>query len=349
MNENMKQVLDRQLSSVEWTAEDARAVRLRMQEEEQPVKKKMSVSLVFALVLMLLTVTAVAAGTSNLLEWFNRYELTNDPQAVDYVQYAVASTEDDYAVYTVEEAAFDGTGAYLLVSAVPKDEHTLLMFEVNDPADPVYNHTFDPADLGKSQTISDFAAANGYTRTVCVDVWSDAISDGTISTSWSDGTLSFLLAFTPESDMQLLTLHCSAFPYASQEGYCNSYMTFEMNASAPTWEATYSQPQEYPALGIRVDRIHLRGSALSTYFTVEYSVTEPSNARPMYDLAFLTDLGSVYGDGFTSERCSDVGDGVRYLHTGSIEALDALPEALKLQVSDLHEPERIETHIFPKD
>ena len=61
MNENIRDTLDRQLSSLEWTPQDTYQV-MRQVRGEQKVKRKLSVSLVLALALVLFTVTAVAVG-----------------------------------------------------------------------------------------------------------------------------------------------------------------------------------------------------------------------------------------------------------------------------------------------
>ncbi|MBQ8536471.1 MAG: hypothetical protein IJ461_03590 [Clostridia bacterium] len=61
MNSDFRSTLDRQLSSLEWTAQDTYHVLGRMRGE-RPVKRRFSAGLVLALILILFTVTAVAVG-----------------------------------------------------------------------------------------------------------------------------------------------------------------------------------------------------------------------------------------------------------------------------------------------
>lgn len=342
MNEkDVRQSLDRQLSSVTWTQEDRKAVLLRIREENQPVKRKVSVGFVFALIIVMLASVALATGMGGMMEMINRYLGKGKvlPEAADTLQHELAVAENDYATYTVREAVFDGHQAFVLVEMAPKDKSDLLLNEGIYPADPL-SCLLDDETLNQ-QTIADYAKENGYKR--FVEAVAAPESDCSGTEAWKDGVQTVFLSFAYEGDEFPVTLICSAVPYLDEENAAYDQMqsteiSFTLKAAPEKWTLESHEPLEYKQSGLRVDDVKLYGTAMETYYELTFTVTDIDayNRNVLREFVFLDENDGIIENGLGGggmQLAEKNGDTI--VLRSSLKALNDPPAALTLRIGDV--------------
>lgn len=339
MNEkDVKQALDRQLSSITWTPEDRQAVLRHIREENQTMKRKVPVGFVFALVVVMLAGAALATDMGGMLEMINRY-LGNGkvlPEAADAVQRELAVAENDYATYTVREAVFDGHQAFMLVEIAPKDESYLLTHEGIYPTDTLSSFLGDEAL--SQQTIADYAKENGRSRLVEVSVGPD--SDYTRTTAWQDGVQTVFLTIAYEGDEFPVTLICSAVPYLDEENIAldqmqNTEISFTLKASPEKWALESHEPLEYKQSGLRVDGVKLYGTVMEAYYELAFTITDIDAYNRFFppEFVFLDDNGNIIERGLSDGGMQNAGkNGDTIVLRSSLKAMSDPPAALTLRI-----------------
>lgn len=278
-NDQVREALDCQLSSMEWSPEETDKVLRRMREEQKPVKKKMSLGLVLALLVTALVTAAVAVGVPGILDVVERFSGKNAvlPEAKEQVVTVGASAETELATFTVTEALYDGRAVSVLVTVLPKDEHTLLVPEPDFPEESACSLIDGvPEDV----TLAEYAAQHGYTTLVNTDVGLVNPGEYTGVSWWKDGVLLIRLSFNAEGDEVPVKLSCLTVPFLSdgeldwsRKGQ-SAQLDFILKAGPALWTATSETPIVCGAFGLRVDHVVLTGSALGVYMDMTYTVTD---------------------------------------------------------------------------
>ena len=318
MSNRTREYLDRQLSGVDWTAADTRAVWRAVRKEEPIMKKKMSVGVVFALILTLLAVAGLAAsGSLGLQAWIERYVSPGAtlPDAAEQILQNVAETETANAVYSVREAIYDGIAAYILVDITPKDEHTFLMPDG-------YDADLFIGDLiqGAEGTIGEYAAAHGYTAIAVADAW-PLDYEGSGNASWADGTLSLRLSIPIQAKSDALNVTLSLWT-----DYVTGTLPLTLPVVKPLWEVQAEEPIEWPEKGLRIDRVRMTGTVMATYCYVDCTVTDLEKARTATPLTLYNEEGKPFPNGAmgygSMPLLTEVGQQVT-----SYDCVAAMPEA----------------------
>lgn len=155
---NIKNEMQKRVSSTRWSEADTFHVLQKITEEEPAVaKRRMPAALSAALVLvLLLAVTALAESQWGLLHWFS-----NDQPAEAIVTVKpdmIYKRSCDIADIELTEAASDGYGLYINMRITPKDPKALFVnLHPDNPVSMIGVHTDDPM-----KTIGDWAEEQGY-------------------------------------------------------------------------------------------------------------------------------------------------------------------------------------------
>lgn len=342
-NDQVREALDCQLSSMEWSPEDTDKVLRRMREEQKPVKKKMSLGLVLALLVTALVTAAVAVGVPGILDVVERFSGKNAvlPEAKEQVVTVGASAETELATFTVTEALYDGRAVSVLVTVLPKDEHTLLVPEPDFPEESACSLIDGvPEDV----TLAEYAAQHGYTTLVNTDVGLVNPGEYTGVSWWKDGVLLIRLSFNAEGDEVPVELSCLTVPFLSDGSFDQSRqwqparMTFTLQATPALWTATSETPIVCDAFGLRVDRLTLTGTALGVYMDMTCTTTDVETyAKTWPSLELLDDQGVRFRSGMGGVGSHNIPkeNGEQIHWRDSYAALAQKPSRIMLQFSDL--------------
>lgn len=334
----MKEPLDRQLSHVNWTAEDTLSVLRRMEKEEQPVKRKLSTALVFALILTLLTAAALAAGVTGLLDILDSTAGGGRtlPQASELVQTDLAAIENDGAVYRIREAIYDGYAAYVLVEIEPKDPKVLLIPETYLPSDPTRGLIED--DEAPLRTIAEYAEAGGYTGIahVSVGVWGNC----SVRDSWQDNKISLAISFSQPGEALDLAFSGTYIPFLENDALdwdkrLDCETSFTLTAAEPNWTLTSTDALSYPEGGFEITGLTLTGTAMATYYELTYTITDIDRYQNTHTQFRFCDLyGNRYDNSVMmlghSNLAKENGDVV--VRRDSLEAMAEKPESIYLEL-----------------
>lgn len=292
MNETMKQALDRQLSTVEWTAEDAQAVCLRMSSEVKPMKRKWPAGLVLAAAAMLLTTVALAmasqAGMLDFMHHFNAY-IPGDAQT--YVKKDVAVFDHELVTVQVRESYYDGRTLRLALDITPKEEGVLLLgtnVRMDSPWQELIcidDADIDPAD---TRTVRDVAAGYEKAYRVSVEEYSEIrIPSFAALPGCGDcvfdpetGVLTWYYQQLYNDDLSQRTVDFEVImlqTYGTEpmiSGYIEYWQTLEVTSAAetPTYEGL--GPVDYPQAEARISRLLLEVKPQEIYYTIEFTAPE---------------------------------------------------------------------------
>lgn len=329
MSNQIRDDLNRQLSGVDWTAEDTRAVWRAVRKEEPVVKRKMSASVALVLVLTLLAAVGLAAsGRLNLQAWIERNTGAGAtlPDAAEQILQNVAEAETDNAVYRVREVVYDGVAAYILVDVTPRDAHTFLMPDGNDADLPI-----DDLIPGAEGTIGEYAAAHGYTTLAVADAW-PLDYEGTMSAQWADSTLSLKLAFPVQAAGDALDVTLSLWT----DGVTGT-LPLRLPALEPLWTAQAEETVEWSEKGLRVDRVRMVGTAMATYYYVDCTAIDPEKTQNGASLTLYDETGKPFPNGAlmygSTPAITEVGQ--RVTSFGCAAAMAEAPAAVILDESSL--------------
>lgn len=289
---DLERVLKQSVQDIHLSDAARRNIRLATKEEKTVKSKKFAVVLV-ALVLAL-SISVGIAEELGMFDFLSRIMGQNVlPSADELVATDVASGETSFATYHIRQAAYDGKTVSIFAEIRPKDDHTLLMGDDCDP-DTLYAVLINADEEvfeTDSRTIAEYAAENGMTHLVNVGI---ELGDGTVAgiDEWQDNVITVLLSQNVEGDSVTLPLTYYAYDYGTQS---NQRVEDEitLKAAGPLWSVSSRTAFDAPDFGIRVDRITITGTALQSYWTMDYTVTDLEKAR---DLGWNPDLLDAQGN-----------------------------------------------------
>ena len=335
---DLTRVLHERVQDVHLSDEARRAIRLAA-KEERPVKMKKFVAIALAIVLVLSTTVAVAAelGMFDFLARKMGQEVL--PGATNLVQTNVANGETDAVTYTVKQAVYDGKAVALLVEMRAKDENTFLMGQAWSPDDQIgwYQHLMEGIDPNDERSFAQYAAENGYTRFVDPSVKIDT-SDCSAIEEWNNNVLTTLYSFDAEGDEVVLPLEYFSRTYTYDTAYHldepqRVQDSITLKAAEPLWQVSSSESFDAPGFGVRVDGVTITGTAVQSYFTIHYTITDVEKAAGFGWNFNLVDMNKEYlprgvlgmgGDPMPTEN------GQQLTHTSSFAAMETPPEQLMI-------------------
>lgn len=350
--------------------------------EGSVVRKKLRIGLVFAVLLSLLLAAAALAAAVRwgVLDFVTgRGSGTKVlPEATELVQDAAAIPQTGGhlkgASFSVRQAVYDGSQVYMVVEVVPEDDDTLLIDDWNTPSDPA--SYIDPGRVDDGKTISQFAKERGKARILATSVspagdWpGDGGGYGSSSRMEEDGTLAFMIEGDCKPGQEAaFTLRCSIAPFeqgadggwetddgAGEEGELH----FTLRASKSfIGSARSTEPVEYPLVGVRVDSLTMTATPMAVYYRIEYAVVDAEKLASMDGLtfAFLDENGVALPSGAGAPGGFEPVEGMDYIEgedrtagwkeiarSGSLSAMEAMPEAVALAACDSNGRRIYEAH-----
>jgi hypothetical protein len=245
------------------------------------------------------------------------------------------------------------------MSQHPYDGKTLWLSVLVSLNDPRYVFTTDTVQLDAREAIGDPQIPAGQTIGAWAAendriplhpmVWGDSASFSYHRQFLDDKTMTFLLTC---GDMEAepneeFSLTCALEPFVEQDGVFpgqidtahrkESSLTFTLSEVQPLASVTNTQPIEFTAAGIVVDKLELSSSSLSAYCDIEFTGADAET----FDLFFriLDSNGEEYGSGLGGST----GSGIRLIpntegrhrQRSDIQALEELPASIQLQLIDL--------------
>lgn len=289
MSDNMKQALDHQLSAVEWTAEDERRLRLRMQEEKRPARRKLPAGLVLALVAMLMVTVAIATTQNGLLGLIQRMkypDLSSDAQ--EYIQIDNVTLETQDFTITIPEHYYDGRSLRTSVTIIPK-EGSKLLYVYGTPTTTPWQKLIcmdeSNADPSDTRTIQDMVSA--FKQVYSVQLL--AFCDGeylkgmdpfvwyTCDYSFDPETcaLTFLLQAKFEEMLPQRELTLKTAIYRDGAGIpqkIDHTMMLAAVAEPELYECT--EPAVFAEAGVRIDKLTFEVLPQDVYYTINYTILD---------------------------------------------------------------------------
>ncbi len=329
---DLQRVLNESVQDVRLSDEARRSIRLATREE-RPVKMKkcMAIALVLALMLGATVAAAAELGLFDFLARNNGQGVL--PGADKLVQSNAAYGETDDVTFTVKQAAYDGKAVALLVEMRAKDVKTLLMHNSWWGEDPISGYICDTEAerLAETRTVAQYAADNGYTRMLnayirCADYASSSIEE------WNSNVLTLLYSFDAEGDELVIPIEYIQFDTSTGESK-GVQDEITLKAAAPLWTVSSKESFDAPGFGIRVDGITITGTAVQSYWTLTYTVTDVEIARNLGWNANVVDMNQQYlsggvlgtGGGNLPER-----NGQQLTYSGSFGPMEQPPAQLMI-------------------
>lgn len=333
---------------------------LRRDEEEKPVKRiGVSIGLVLAIVLLAAVALAAASqwGVMDFLD--SRHGVQVLPEATGLLQQDVPQEggQADLATFTLREAALDGRDIFMVVAVAPTDGDTLLLGTDAMPGDLMSN--MGPRFAGMQTTIADYAAQQGKTRLVHTNMAEEHVNSLDFVLE-EDGTLVYMLTGTLEADASAvpITLRCITIPYDGEsltmDGRQEVALTFTLQAADVKAEVASDTPVVFADCGVRVDRLTLSSTALSTHVRLEFTVIDEAAYALTDDglwFEFLDEGGERVAGGATgvgSIGPLDEGEAnpTRFVQIDALVAMEALPRRITVRGYNAWEKNRYEAHVF---
>ncbi len=293
---DLRRVLDESVQDLRLSDAARRSIRLATREEKKMTHKK-TWAIILAVTLMLMSTVALAAELG-MFDFLNRnmgQEVL--PGADKLVQSDVACGETDDVIYTVKQAMYDGKSVALLVEMRPKDDKTFLMGEAWWGEDPIGGYLYDTEEerLAETRTIAQYAADNGYDRMIEALINLPGYANAGID-EWNNNVLTVLYSFEAEGDA--LTLAFEYFQFDKLTGEAQRVPDeITLKAAAPLWTVSSQESFDAPGFGIRVDGVTITGTAVQSYWTLTYTVTDVEIARNLGWNANVVDMNQQYLSG----------------------------------------------------
>ena len=329
---DLQRVLTQSVQNVHLSDEARRRIRLAT-KEERPVKMKKFMAIALAAVLML-TATAAVAEELGLFDFLARkMGQTVLPGAYDLTASDVAHGETDHVTYTIKQAVYDGQSVSLLVEMRAKDEHTFLMGPGWWTEDPIgsYLYATEEEIQAEKRTVAQYAADNGYTRMVEPSV---EINMGDYSgiDEWHNNVLTLLISFNAQGNTLELPLEYFAYDHTENTSQ-RVKDAITLKATKPLWTVSSNEAFDAPGFGLRVDRVSITGTAVQSYWTIHYTVTDLDKINSLGWNLNLVDMdkqyikGGVLGGGGGALPTEN---GQQLTYTGAFKAMEQPPEQLMI-------------------
>ncbi|ACL76516.1 hypothetical protein [Ruminiclostridium cellulolyticum] len=279
------------------------------------------------------------------------------PEASSIVQKVVPQegNKTDIAAFTVREAVYDGQSVYIVLDVKPTSSNYLLLGPDAYPSDQIEN--MGPTFSGQSGTIADYARKNNKVMFQT----SVGISEANCSISYlleKDGTLVYMLEGRYEGDSTVpdVEFKCVAIPFVMENGKYtvdtdsrnDTTLSVTLKNTGTKELVTSKEPAVYGKCGVRVDKITLKSSAMSTYAEVEFTVLDEKKYAETDGMLF--EFLDRYGEGIPSGAASGGGieaiDGTHYIEKISLQAMEKLPREVILRGYSFLDKNQYETHTF---
>lgn len=280
------------------------------------------------------------------------------PEASAIVQKGVPQegTQTDFAAFKVREAVYDGQSIYIVLDVKPSLSKYLLLGPDAYPSDHIAN--MGPMFSGETGTIADYARENNKVMLLT----SVVISGANCSIDYlleEDGALVYMISgrFTGDSGGTDVELGCVATPVIIENG---KYMRDMENRKDTTILATLKntgtqeavtsiEPEVFSGSGVRVDKITLMSSAISTYAEIEFTVIDAEKYAETEGglwFEFLDSYGERIPNGASAGGGIESIDETRYIEKISLQAMEKLPSEVILRGYNCWDKNQYETHTF---
>ncbi|SHH59171.1 hypothetical protein SAMN02745823_00400 [Sporobacter termitidis DSM 10068] len=318
------------------------------------------IAAVIAIICVLSAGTALAlSNTWGILDFLSgrRLDVEVLPEASKIVQTDVPQegTQTDVAAFTVREAVYDGQSVYIVLDVKPSSPDYLLLGPDVYPSD--QTASMGPIFNGGTGTIADYAQEN-HKEMLQTSV---GISGANCSIDYlleEDGTLVYMIEGRYEGDSAApdVELRCVAVPFVIENGKYTRDMDSKKDTTLSatlkntgTQESVIStEPAVFDDCGVRVDKITLKSSAMSTYAEVEFTVIDEEKYAETDGILF--EFLDSYGERIPSGAASGGGivtiDDTHYIEKISLQATEKLPSEVILRGYSYLDKDRYETHTF---
>lgn len=339
---------------------------LQRKEEEKPVKK-FSVSFALVMAVLLIAAVAVAAAAQwGVFDFLSGRQNQGPvlPEAAELLQRDIPQTggETEQATFTLREAVLDGKALYMVVAITPRDAKTMLLGVDAMPTDTMIN--MGPLFAEENIAIEAWTEQNGKTTMLQTNIYDNAAEEGAMPLVQSmdyvleaDGTLVYMLngTFEPAEASVDIELICSTMPWVkAADGYTmdeaqreRASLTLTLNTHAVTNTVVSDTPVVYADCGVRVDRVTLTGTAMSTHARVEFTIVDPE-AYALTDDGLWFEFLDADGERLPS---GSMGTGSIYeaedgslVQEDDLAAMETLPETITLRGYNAWEKNRYEAH-----
>jgi hypothetical protein len=336
-------------------------IGIQSNKDGKPVKKIYFRSVaVIAIVCILSAGTALAfTNTWGILDFLSgrRTDVKVLPEASAIVQKEVSQegNKTDIAAFTSREAVYDGQSVYIVLDVKPSSPDYLLLGPDAYPSDHIAN--MGPIFSGETGTIADYAREN---HKVMFQT-SVVISGANCSIDYlleEDGTLVYMLDGRYEGDSTVpdVEFKCVAVPFVIENGKYtrdmdsrkDTTLSVTLKNTGTQETVTSIEPAVYGDCGVRVDKITLKSSAMSTYAEVEFTVVDKEKYAETDGilLEFLDRYGECIPNGAASGAGIEAIDDTHYIEKISLQAMEKLPSEVILRGYSYLDKNRYETHTF---
>ena len=142
----------------------------------------------------------------------------------------------------------------------------------------------------------------------------------------------------PTGDTLPLTFTFTTFPYMPDGAYLPSTTSvqFTLKSSAPLWQVSRDLGLDLPERGLHIDSITTTGTAVQSYYELQYTVTDVEKASQFYSFDLLSSTGEWLPRGVLGmhghQNATENGDVL--IANGGFEASNEPPAQLMLLIRD---------------
>lgn len=333
---DLERVLTQSVQDVRLSDTARRRIRQATKEERPVNKMKKFAAIALAAVLMLTASVGLAAelGLFDFLAQKMGQEVL--PGANSLVMNDLTSAETAHATYHVRQAAYDGKSASIMVEITPKSENILLLDETWWPEEDLMAWLMP--ELGDSkQTVAEYAAENSLTI-VYATMRISPSDDRQVIDGWDNGVLTLLTSFNATDESLPLNFTFTTFPYMPDGTYEPSNVTasIELTAATPLWTVNHPLNIDLPERGMHIDSISVTGTAIQSYWEIQYTITDVEKASLFYSFDILAPDGELLPRGVLGggghPHAKAIGDVL--IANAGFGAMNEAPEQLLLRISD---------------
>ena len=334
---------------------------IQLNKDRKPAKK-----IYFSLAAAIIIVCVLSAGTvlalSNtwgFLDFLSgrRADVKVLPEASGVVQEEVPQqgNQTDFAAFVIREAVYDGQSVYIVLDVKPSSPEYLLLGPDTQPYDHISN--LGPIFSRETGTIADYAQVN---HKVMMNT-TVGISGANCSIDYlleEDGTLVYMIdaRYGGNSSTPVVELKCVALPFVVEngkytrdmDGKKSTMLSATLKNTGTQQKVTGTESAVYSDCGVRVDKITLKGSAMSTYVEIEFTVVDANKYAESDGIffEFLDRYGEPIPNGAGSGGGIEAIDNIRFTEKNSLQAMEKLPSEVILRGYSYSDKTKYETHTF---
>lgn len=334
---------------------------IQLNKDRKPAKK-----VYFSLVAAVIIVCVLSAGTvlalSNtwgILDFLGgrRADVSVLPNAFEVVQEQVPQqgNQTDFAAFVIREAVYDGQSVYIVLDVKPSSPGYLLLGPDTEPSDHISN--MGPIFNGKTGTIADYAQAS-HKVMMSTSIGISGANCGIDYLLEEDGTLVYMIdgRYEGNSPAPVVELKCVALPFVVEngkymrdmDGKKSTILSATLKNTGTQEKVASTESAVYSDCGVRVDKITLKGSAMSTYAEIEFTVIDAGKYAESDGLffEFLDRYGECIPNGAGSGGGIEAIDNTRFTEKISLQAMEKLPSEVILRGYSYSDKTKYETHTF---